>query len=103
MAPYVFGNKVTRSRVQTSGQEAAGDQVVECVPAKVLGDHYVKGDLAGQVERVDVRERQLEDRHRSEGIKQDLEGAEERLAQDRIEKEGLKLGWQVGIETIDTE
>ena len=80
MTPYVFGNKVARSRVQTPGQEAASNQVVECIPAKVPDNHHVKGDLASQVEGVDVRERQLEDRYRPEGVEQDLEGAEEGFA-----------------------
>ena len=48
-------------------------------------------------------ERQLKHHHRPESVKQDLEGAEKRLTQDRVEKESLNLGRQICVNTIDTE
>jgi hypothetical protein len=43
------------------------------------------------------------DGHGTDSIEEDLEGAEEGLAEDRVENEGLEGGWEIGIETIDAE
>lgn len=43
------------------------------------------------------------DGHGTEGIKQDLEGAEEGLAQDGVKENGLEGGGEIGVEAVDAE
>ena len=59
--------------------------------------------LRPDVQEVDARERYFEDEDRSHGIEDDLKGAEEGLAKDRVEEEGFEGGGEVGIEPVDAE
>jgi hypothetical protein len=43
------------------------------------------------------------DGHGPEGVEEDLEGAEEGLAEDRVEEDGFEGGGEVGVEAVDAE
>jgi hypothetical protein len=43
------------------------------------------------------------DGHGPEGVEEDLEGAEEGLAEDRVEEDGLEGGGEVRVEAVDAE
>ena len=43
------------------------------------------------------------DEHGAEGVEEDLEGAEEGFAEDRVEEEGFEGGGEVGIEAVDAK
>lgn len=73
------------------------------MPAKVIYDQAVKGDLRGQVEPMDVRERKLEHCHRPQGVEEDLESAEEGLSCDAVQEYGLEPGRKISVESFDTE
>lgn len=52
---------------------------------------------------MDVCEWWAIDEHGSHGVEEDLEGAEECLAQEGIEEERLDCGGKVGVETCYSE
>ena len=52
---------------------------------------------------MDLGERQVVDEHGSQSIEQNLAGAEEGLAGDRVKEPCLEGGRQIGIEAIHTE
>jgi hypothetical protein len=78
----MLGDEVAGSGMKASGEEATHQEVHHAVPAEELDDQAVECNLHGQVETVDVRERQLENCHGSQSIEQDLERAEECLPKD---------------------
>jgi len=45
----------------------------------------------------------LVNQHGTEGVEQDLEGAEEGFAEDGFEKDGFEGGGEVGVEAVDAE
>lgn len=47
---------------------------------------------------MDVGEGRTVDEHWAEGVEEDLEGAEECLAQEGVEEEGFERGWKVSVE-----
>ena len=99
----VLGDKVACAGVQRPSEEAAQDQVTQRPTSSKLHESIVESELCDDIEEVNLGEGQVVDEHGSEGVEEDLEGAEEGLASDRVEKDGLKGGGQVGIEAIDAE
>lgn len=83
-------NKVTGTWVQRAGKEAAQDQVGQGVCAGQLDEGIVKEQLDDNVEEVDLGEGQVVDEHGPEGVEEDLAGAEEGLAGDGVEEDGLE-------------
>lgn len=99
----VLGDEVAGARVQTSGQEAAHDEVGQGSAAGVLDEDVVEGELDCDVEELDLGEGQLVDHHWAQGVEEDLEGAEEGFAGDRVEEERFEGRWEVSIESIDAQ
>lgn len=60
-------------------------------------EDVIEEDLGADVDEMDSCEGDFEDEYRPYGVEEDLEGAEEGLAEDRIEEEGLEGRWEVGI------
>ncbi len=69
----------------------------------MVDEEVVEGELGGDVEEVDAREGELVNQHGTEGVEQDLEGAEEGFAEDGFEKDGFEGGGEVGVEAVDAE
>ena len=107
LVDVVLGDEVAGGRVQGSGEEGREEQVEDRVereePGQLGGQDVVEAELDGHVERVDARQGDLVDHHGPQGVEEDLEGAEEGLAQDGVEEDGLEGGRQVGVEAIDAE
>lgn len=99
----VLGDEVASEGVQTPRQEAGEDEVEESVSAGVLDETDIKSDLHGDIEEVQVRQRDLVDHHWAQRVEEDLEGAEEALPEDGVEEDGLEGGGHVGVEAVDTE
>ena len=93
----VFGYKMARTRVQGAGEEGGEDEVCESVGAEVADHEIVEQALGKDVEEVELRERELVDEHGTEGVEEDLEGAEEGFAEDGVEEEGFQCGGEVGV------
>ena len=53
------------------------------------------------VEEVDGGEGGAVDEHGAQGVEEDLEGAEEGLAEEGVQEEGFDCGGEVGVETDD--
>ena len=85
LVDVVLCNEVPGERVQTAGEERGEKKVEQRVARR---RHVEKGDieadLDGDVESVDGRQRKAVDGHRADGVEEDLEGAEERLAEDGV-------------------
>lgn len=99
----VLGDEVTGQRVQATGQEGREQQVEQGVRGDVVEKQGVEAKLDGQVQVVDPGEGNAVDGHGTEGVEEDLESAEEGLAENRVEHEGLESGGQIGIKTVDAE
>jgi hypothetical protein len=52
---------------------------------------------------VDGGEGRAVDEHGAQGVEEDLEGAEEGLAEEGVEEEGFDGGGEVGVEAGDAE
>ena len=99
----MFGDEVTSAGVETSSQEAAEYEIPEGFGAGELHESNIEGHLCDDVEEVETGERQLVDEHGSDGVEEDLEGAEEGFAEDGGEEDGFEGGWDVGVEAVDAE
>lgn len=71
----VLGDKVGGARVQAAGEEGAGDEVEQRLPAKVADEEVVEDALYEKVECVPGGEALHADEAWSEGVEEDLEGA----------------------------
>ncbi len=56
----------------------------------VSHEQEVKSYLRHDVQEVDMGQWQLVHHHRTNGVEEDLKGAEERLAKDRVKEESLE-------------
>ena len=99
----VLCDEVSRTRVQAAGKKAAHYEIAQGVPAAHSHQRVVECELGCYIEGMRPRERQLVNKHGAKGIEQDLEGAEESLSKDRVEKERLEGGGKVCIQSINTE
>jgi hypothetical protein len=103
LVDVVLSDEVAGQGVQTSGEEGREQQVEERVDRGVLEEKKIERDLNNDVEEVDLSQGNAVDGHGSQGVKEDLESAEEGLSKDRVEKDCLKGSWEIGIEAINAE
>ena len=99
----MFGNEMSGARVETSGQEGAHEEVHECVSSHGLVDDDVECDLHNNVEEMEFRHWDLEDHHGTESVEEDLESCEECLSENRIQEDGFKTSWKIGVESLNSE
>jgi len=101
----VLRDEVARARMQRSCQERAQEQIIQRLQgaAAELYKRIIEGELHDQVQDVDIRKGRAVNEHGPEGVEEDLEGAEEGLAQQGVEEEGFQSCWEIGIQTRDTE
>lgn len=104
LVDVVLGDEVAGGRVQGAGEEGGEQQVEEGRPGGGgFREDGVEGELHGQVEQVHPGEGDLEDAHGPDGVEEDLEGAEEGFAQDRVEDDGFDGRGEVRVEAVDAE
>jgi hypothetical protein len=105
LVDVVLGDEVACERVQATGEEAGQEEIENWLDrrAREEVEGQVEGKLHNDVEVVDPGVLNSVDGHGANGVEEDLEGAEESLAKDRVEKHGLKRGGKIGIEAIDAE
>lgn len=99
----VLGDEVAGEGVQAPGEEGREEQVEDGLGGGEVGEGGVEGELDGDVEEVDRGEGDAVDGHGAEGVEEDLEGAEEGLAEDGVEDESLEGGGQVRVQAVDAE
>lgn len=99
----VLGDEVAGAGVQRAGEEGAQDEVGKCAAAGKMNQDIVEGELDDNVEEVDLGEGQVVDEHGPQGVEEDLAGAEEGLAGDGVEEDGLEGRGQVSVKAIDAE
>lgn len=77
----VLCDEVSCTGVERAGEEGAHDEVVERLQRACCSDEdIVEAQLEHQVEEVDHGEWRAVDEHGTQGVEQDLEGAEEGLS-----------------------
>lgn len=89
LVDVVLGDEVARQRVQAAGEEGGEQQVEESVGRSKAEEEEVKGELGDDVEEVDPGHGDAVDGHGADGVEEDLERAEEGLAEDGVEHKGL--------------
>lgn len=101
----VFCDEVAGAGVQGAGEEGAQEEVEERLEgvAAQARKGVVEGELDEEVEGVDGGEGRAVDEHGAQGVEEDLEGAEEGLAEEGVEEEGFDGGGEVGVEAGDAE
>ena len=103
LVDVVLGDEVAGEGVQAAGEEGGEEEIEQGRPGQVADDAEVKGELDDQVGKGDPGEGDLVDRHGADGVKEDLEGAEEGLSEEGIEKQSLEGGGEVCVYTVDAE
>lgn len=107
LVDVVLRNEMPGRRVQRAGEEGRQEEVQQRAESKVARQQGDKGVVEGQldddVEGVDPGQGDLVDHHGAEGVEEDLEGAEEGLAEDGVEEDGFEGGGEVCVEAVDTE
>lgn len=68
-----------------------------------MDENGIKDQLNGDVEEMSRSQGHTINGHRPKGIKEDLESAEEGLAEDRVENDSLESSRQISIKTIDAQ
>ena len=68
-----------------------------------MNEKSVERDLYEDVESVDTCQGDSVDGHGADGVEEDLEGAEECLAENGVEHESLEGGGQVSIKPINAK
>lgn len=104
----VLCDEVPRCGMKGAGEETAEKEIKKGVKREKRvreekDEGVVDTELDEQVEPVYPSEGDAVDGHGPQGIKEDLEGAEEGFAEDGVEKEGLEGGGKVRVETVDAE
>lgn len=66
-------------------------------------ENVIESQLHDQVDEVHPGKGDLEDAHRPDGVKKDLEGAEEGLAENRVQDDGFEGCWQIGVKAVHAE
>ena len=90
-------NEMPGARMQRSGEERAHNQIGQSFDTCISYEEEIESELSDDVEEVDLGQWELVDHHGTEGVEEDLEGAEEGLAEDGVEEEGFKGSWEVGV------
>lgn len=104
LVDVVLGDEVAGGGVQAAGEEGGEQQVEQGLPgAGGLDEEGVEGELHDEVDEVHPGEGHLEDAHGTDGVEEDLEGAEEGFAEDGVEDDGFERGGEVGVEPVDAE
>lgn len=103
LVDVVLGDEVAGERVEGAGEEGGEEEVEDGVEAEGGVEGVVEGELDGDVEVVDPGEGDAVDEGRADGVEEDLEGAEEGLAEDRVEEDDFEGGGEVGVEAVDAE
>jgi hypothetical protein len=100
----VLRDEVACAGVQGSCQEGAHQEVEDWLEgAAELGQRVVDAQLDAQIQKVDVGEGWAVDEHRTHSVEEDLEGAEEGLAEEGVQEEGFYCCREIGIEACDAE
>lgn len=89
LVDVVLGDEVAGQGVQAAGEEGGEQQVEEGVDGSEAEEEDVKGDLGDDVEEVDPGHGDAVDGHGADGVEEDLECAEEGLAEDGVEDKGF--------------
>lgn len=63
----------------------------------------IEEQLDEDVDEVDRGERHFVNEDWADGVEEDLEGAEEGFAEERVEEYGFDGGGEVGVETVNTK
>lgn len=103
LVDVVLCDEVAGEGVEGAGEEGGDEEVEDGVGAPEGVEGVVEGELDGDVEVVQGRQGHGVDEGRADSVEEDLEGAEEGLAEDRVEEDGLKGGGKVGVEAVDAE
>lgn len=96
----MLGDEVASQGVQAAGQEGREQQVEEGVVGSEADQDDVKRHLNKDVESVNLGQVHAVHRHGTDGVKEDLKGAEECLAEDGVEHKGLESGGQISVKAI---
>lgn len=99
----VLGDEVAGHGVEAACEEGGEQEVQQGVGGRVAQQEGVEGELDGEVDAVHPREGDAVDGHGPQGVEEDLEGAEEGLAEDGVEEEGFEGGGEVGVEAVYAE
>lgn len=99
----MLGDEMAGTGVQRACEKTAHDKIPQRPSSREAYEGVIEGELGDDVEQVDLGEGQAVDEHGSEGVEEDLEGAEEGLARDRVKEEGLEGGGEIGVEAVDAE
>ena len=80
----MFGDEVRRKWVERPGEERRHEEVDQCVEAHCLSDDRVESEFDDQIESVDAGEWVFVYHHGTQGVEEDLKGAEESFAEEGI-------------------
>lgn len=98
LVDVVLGNEVACGRVQAAREEGREQQVEERLPGVGgFDEDRVEGELYGEVDEVHPGEGHLEDAHGPDGVEENLEGAEEGFAKNRIKHNRFEGGGEIGV------
>lgn len=96
----VLGYEMACTGMKGPSKERGENKVGQGMAGGEFDESNVEEHLDCDVEEVDPREGEFVNHHGAEGVEEDLEGAEEGFAKDRVEEESLEGGGEVGIEAI---
>ena len=99
----MFGDEMSGARMETASEERADEEVEERIAAEKPIDGVAERELDGEVGSDPAAELLRPYEPRSEGVKEYLEGAEERLAEDVLQTEHLETSRQVGVDAVLAE
>ena len=88
----MFGDEMSRARVQRSCEERAHDEVCQRTRSNILDKHVVKSDLDNNVKCVQLGKREFVNHHWTQGIEENLESAKESFTKDRVKKNRFQSG-----------
>ena len=101
----VFCDEVAGAGVEGAGEKGAEKQVENGLEgaATEFGQSVIKRELEDEVQKMDVSEGRAVDEHGADGVEEDLEGAEESLAKERIKEEGFNGGGKISIQACHAQ
>lgn len=104
LVDVVLGNEVACGGVQAAGEEGGEEEVEKRLPGiGGFDEDGVEGELYGEVDEMHPGKGHLEYAHGPDGVEEDLEGAEEGFAKDRIKDNCFERGGEIGVKTIDAQ
>lgn len=99
----VLGDEVASQGVQAASQEGREQKVEKSVVRSGADQDDIERDLNKDVESVNLSQVHAVHRHGTDGVEEDLKGAKECLAEDRVEHKGLESGGQISVKAIHAE